>query len=136
MTIPLHSRRTAKPCQFRTSLRSSSPAVHSLLSPTSRIRLSVFSETCALFHFLDHSYPASFPQFAHSSPKNRGYTPTWSYHASSLLEGPTRRSFSEGGPSPLFPCIRTRASYLFCFPYIRRNGGSVSHPKMSARRHS
>src|SRR5580704_18244135 len=94
MTIPLHSRRTAKPCQFRTSLRSPSPAVHSLLSPTSRIRLSVFSETCALFHFLDHSYPASFPEFAHSSAKNRGYTPTWSYHASSFLEGPARRSFT------------------------------------------
>ena len=47
MTIPLHSRRTAKPCQVRTPPRSSSPAVHSLLSLTFRIRLSVFSETCA-----------------------------------------------------------------------------------------
>src|SRR5580704_4856623 len=56
------------------------PAVHSLLSPTLRIRLSVFSDICALFHFLDHSYPTSFPQVAHSSAKNRGYTPAWSYH--------------------------------------------------------
>jgi len=55
------------------------PAVHSLLSPAPRIRLSVFSGTCALFHFLDHSYPASFPQLAHSSARNRGYTPAWSY---------------------------------------------------------
>jgi len=60
-------------------------AVHSLLSPTPRIRLSVFSDTCALFHFLDHSYLAFFPQLAHSSAKNRGYTPLWSYHASSFL---------------------------------------------------
>src|SRR5580704_17419309 len=55
------------------------PAVHSLLSPTLRIRLSVFSDICALFHFLDHSYPTSFPQVAHSSAKNRGYTPTGSF---------------------------------------------------------
>jgi hypothetical protein len=60
------------------------PAVHSLLPPTPRICLSVFSKTCALFHFLDHGYPASFPQLAHSSAKNRGYTPAWSYHASPL----------------------------------------------------
>jgi hypothetical protein len=49
--MPLHSRRPAKPCQCRTAPRSSPPAVHSLLSPIFRIRLSVFSETCALFHF-------------------------------------------------------------------------------------
>ena len=55
-------------------VRTPLPAVHSLLSPTSRIRLSLFSHTCALFHFLDHSYPAYFPQVAHSSGKNRGYT--------------------------------------------------------------
>jgi hypothetical protein len=55
------------------------PAVHSLLSPTPRIRLSVFSDTYALFHFWDHSYPAPFPQVAYSFAKNRGYTPTGSF---------------------------------------------------------
>src|SRR5580704_594031 len=60
------------------------PAVHSLLSPTLRIRLSVFSDTYALFHFWDHSYPAPFPQVAYSFAKNRGYIPTWSYRTSSI----------------------------------------------------
>jgi hypothetical protein len=60
------------------------PAVHSFLPTISCIRLSMFSNTCALFHFLDHSYPASFPQVAHSSAKNRGYTPTRPYHGAPL----------------------------------------------------
>ena len=50
----------------------------------------MFSDTCALFRFLEHSYPSSFPRVAHSCTKNGGYTPT-------------RRSFSGGGLSPLFP---------------------------------
>jgi hypothetical protein len=52
------------------------PSVHSLLSLTPRIRLTVFSKTYALFRFPYHTYPASFLQFAHSCTKNRGYTPT------------------------------------------------------------
>jgi len=39
----------------------------------------MFSETCPLFHFPYHTYPASFPPVAHSSAKYRGYTHTWSY---------------------------------------------------------
>jgi len=53
----------------------------------------MFSDTCALFHFPYHTYPTSFPQFAHSSAKNRGYTPTW--FAPRKNEGPIRRSFTE-----------------------------------------
>ena len=84
------------------------------MSPTPRIRLSVFSDTCALFHFPYHTYPASFPQFAHSSAKNRGYTFTLSLSEGLTLSknevpirrsftegrGPARRSFSEGGLTP------------------------------------
>ncbi len=102
------------------------PAVHSLLPPTPRIRLSLFSDTCALFHFLDHSYPRSFPQVAHSSAKNRGYTPTWSYHASSFLgEGLARRSFSGGGLSPLFPLHTNISLVCLLFPLLTQKRGSV-----------
>ena len=51
----------------------------SLLTPP---RSFVFIQLHTL-SFLDHSYPVSFPQLAHSSAKNGGYTPTWSYHTSS-----------------------------------------------------
>ena len=102
------------------------PAVQSLLFPTPRIRLSLFSNTCALSHFSDRSYPASLPQLAHSSAKNRGYTPTWSYHASSfLVEGLARRSFSGGGLSPLFPLHTNISLVCLLFPLLTQKRGSV-----------
>src|SRR5258708_7505781 len=102
------------------------PAVHSLLPPTPRIRLSVFSETCALFHFLDHSYPASFPQVAPSPAKNRGYTPARSYHASSFVgEGLARRSFSGGGLSPSFPLHTNTSLVCLLFPLLTQKQGGV-----------
>ena len=123
------------------------PAVHSLLFPTPRIRLSLFSATCALFHFLNHTYPAHFPQVAHSSAKNRGYTPAWSYQASSFLFALTRHSpalsLTEGftlsvaegftlsageGPlplSPLFPLHANISLVCLLFPLLTQKRGSV-----------
>ena len=140
------------------------PAVHSLLPPTPRIRLSVFSDTCALFHFPYSIYPASFPQFAHSCAKNRGYTFTLSKNEGftlslnegftlslnegftlslnegftlslnegftlSLNEGPIRRSFSGGGPSPLFPLHTNTSLVCLLFPLLTQKQGGVPPPK-------
>jgi hypothetical protein len=91
----------------------------------------VFSETCALFHFLDHSYPASFPQFAHSCAKNRGYTATWSYHGSSLSTVDCRLSASLGPLllAPLFP-LHTNASFVtLLFPLLTQKQGGIPPPK-------
>jgi hypothetical protein len=112
------------------------PAVHSLLSSTLRIRLSVFSDICALFHFLDHSYPVSFPQFAHSSAKNRGYTSAWSYHASSMSAVGCRLSASlRPLPlSPLFPLHTEFSLVSLLFSLLTQEQG-YPHAKMSARRH-
>ena len=106
------------------------PTVHPPLPPTLRIRLSVFSDTCTLFHFWDHSYPASFPQVAHSSAKNRGYPPP----VKASAKGLSAKSSVTADYLLYFPYIRIPAWYVFCFPYIRKKGG---HPlwKMSARRH-
>ena len=93
------------------------PAVHSLLSPTPRIRLSLFSDTCALFHFWDHSYPVSFPQVAHSSAKNRGYTPTGSYRASSFL---FTLVYPERGRRAHLPQLQRRRAISFISPRYER----------------
>jgi hypothetical protein len=112
------------------SLSKGSSLFPALFSPHHRV---LFSFSCTLFHFLDHSYPASFPQFAHSSAKNRGYTPTWSYHGSSLSTVDCRLSASLGPLllSPLFPLHTNTGLVCRLFPLLtQKQGEEVSLAKI------
>jgi hypothetical protein len=99
-------------------------AVYSLLSPTPHIRLSVFSNTCALFHFPYHTYPTSFPQFAHSSAKNRGCTPHVVYPEQKRRVHPE----SERRANP--PKLQRRRAISFISPTYE------NHPRISFVSHT
>ena len=114
MTIPPDSRQTAKTCPFRTPPRSSSHRCSLALganSPHSSLRVFRHLRTLSFSGSqLSPVLPASCALFR----KSRGYTPAWS-------EGLARRSFSEGGLSPLFPLLTQKrgeevclAKSLFC----------------------
>jgi len=61
---------------FRSLRKCRRADICSLLSPNLHSRLSFVSITCALFHFLYHTYPLSFQHLPHSFTKNRGVLPT------------------------------------------------------------